>query len=351
MIASRRRQWPPLEQAAEPAPPTSPPIQDQREATGQVPSDRTIVVERFRDELGDWRICILSPFGARIHGPWAMALQWRLERREGFEIQVMYTDDGIVLRLADGDELPDLTELLPDPDDIEDRVTEQLADTALFASLFRENASRALLLPRRSAKGRQPLWAQRLKAQNLLAVVRRYPAFPIVLETYRQALSDVFDLPGLKAVLSAIRSRAIRVHEVETRSASPFARSLVFAYVAAYIYEQDAPIAERRAQALTLDRGLLAELLGEAELRALIDPEVLEALERELQHLAPWGRQGAAVETDVGTDTGTDTGLILIPALIPALIPSLIPTPTWARLIGERAMSINCKICCVASVI
>nr|WP_242479304.1 DEAD/DEAH box helicase [Lamprobacter modestohalophilus] len=265
-------------------------IQDQREATGQVPSDRTIVVERFRDELGDWRICILSPFGARIHAPWAMALQWRLERREGFELQVMYTDDGIVLRLADGDELPDLTGLLPDPDEIEDRVTEQLADTALFASLFRENAGRALLLPRRSAKGRQPLWAQRLKAQNLLAVVRRYPAFPIVLETYRQALSDVFDLPGLKEVLSAIRSRAIRVHEVETRSASPFARSLVFAYVAAYIYEQDAPIAERRAQALTLDRGLLAELLGEAELRALIDPEVLDALERELQHLAPLGR-------------------------------------------------------------
>jgi len=284
-------------------------IQDQREATRQVPSDRTIVVERFRDELGDWRICILSPFGARIHAPWAMALQWRLERREGFEIQVMYTDDGIVLRLADGDELPDLTELLPDPDEIEDRVTEQLADTALFASLFRENAGRALLLPRRSAKGRQPLWAQRLKAQNLLAVVRRYPAFPIVLETYRQALSDVFDLPGLKEVLSAIRSRAIRVHEVETRSASPFARSLVFAYVAAYIYEQDAPIAERRAQALTLDRGLLAELLGEAELRALIDPEVLAALERELQHLAPLGRAADVdAQSDILSSAEADAG-------------------------------------------
>lgn len=296
-------------------------IQDQREATGQVPSDRTIVVERFRDELGDWRICILSPFGARIHAPWAMALQWRLERREGFEIQVMYTDDGIVLRLADGDELPDLTELLPDPDEIEDRVTEQLADTAFFASLFRENAGRALLLPRRSAKGRQPLWAQRLKAQNLLAVVRRYPAFPILLETYRQALSDVFDLPGLKEILSAIRSRAIRVHEVETRAASPFARSLVFAYVAAYIYEQDAPIAERRAQALTLDRGLLAELLGEAELRALIDPEVLEALERELQHLAPrrlvddrnepaHDRDEAGADADIDADPVADLAAI-----------------------------------------
>jgi ATP-dependent helicase Lhr and Lhr-like helicase len=261
-------------------------IQDQRRATGQVPSDRTIVVERFRDELGDWRICILTPFGARIHAPWAMALQWHLERREGFEIQLMYTDDGIVLRFADGESLPDLTNLLPSPDDLEDSVTEQLADTALFASLFRENAARALLLPRRSAKGRQPLWAQRLKAQNLLAVVRRYPSFPIVLETYRQALGDVFDLSGLRDVLTGIRDRSIRVHEVETQSASPFARSLVFAYVAAYIYEQDAPIAERRAQALTLDRGLLAELLGQAELRELIDPAVLDDLERELQHIA-----------------------------------------------------------------
>ncbi|EGV17603.1 DNA glycosylase AlkZ-like family protein [Thiocapsa marina] len=259
-------------------------IQDQRTATGQVPSDRTIVVERFRDELGDWRICILTPFGARIHAPWAMALQWHLGRREGFEIQVMYTDDGIVLRFADGEALPELTDLLPAPEDLDERVTEQLADTALFASLFRENAARALLLPRRSAKGRQPLWAQRLKAHNLLAVVRRYPAFPIVLETYRQALGDVFDLAGLKDVLSGIRNRSIRVHEVETRSASPFARSLVFAYVAAYIYEQDAPLAERRAQALTLDRGLLAELLGQAELRELIDPAVLDDLERELQH-------------------------------------------------------------------
>jgi ATP-dependent Lhr-like helicase len=262
-------------------------LDEQRAATGQVPSDRTIVIERFRDELGDWRVCILTPFGARIHAPWAMALQWSLERREGFEIQVMYTDDGIVLRLADGEALPDLEQLLPAPEDIEERVTEQLADTALFASLFRENAGRALLMPRRSARGRQPLWAQRLKAQNLLAVVRRYPGFPIVLETYRQALSDVFDLAGLKDLLGAVRARAIRVHEVETPSASPFARSLVFAYVAAYIYEQDAPIAERRAQALTLDRGLLAELLGQAELRELIDPRVLDELERELGHLDP----------------------------------------------------------------
>lgn len=261
-------------------------IQDQREATGQVPSDRVIVVERFRDELGDWRLCILTPFGARIHAPWAMALQQHLGRREGYEIQVMYTDEGLVLRLADGDELPSLEDLLPDPETLEEQVTEQLADTALFAGLFRENAARALLTPRRSAKGRQPLWAQRIRAQNLLATVRRYPAFPVVMESYRQALADVFDLPGLRALLAQVRSRAIRVHEVETRGPSPFARSLVFAYVAAFLYEQDAPFAERRAQALTLDRGLLAELLGQAELRELIDPQALAELEQGLQHLA-----------------------------------------------------------------
>ncbi len=271
-------------------------LNDQRQATGVVPSDRVLVIERFPDELGDWRVCLLTPFGARVHAPWAMALQAELGRRQGFEVQVMYTDDGIVLRYPDGEDLPGLAELIPDPDEVEERVTKQLADTALFAALFRENAVRSLLMPRQSAKGRQPLWAQRLKAQGLLAAVRRYPSFPILLETYRQALGDQFDLPGLKEVLRGIQSRAIRVHEVETQRASPFARSLVFAYVAAYIYEQDAPLAERRAQALTLDRELLAELLGQAELRELIDPEVLAELEAELQHLAPERRARDADE-------------------------------------------------------
>jgi len=260
-------------------------IEEQKAQTGTLPTDRAITVERFRDELGDWRVCILTPFGARIHAPWAVALQQRLGEQSGFEIQVMYTDDGIVLRFADLDEPPPLETLLPDPEDIEDLVTDQLAGTALFAGLFRENAVRSLLLPRRRPGQRSPLWAQRLKAQNLLATVRKYPSFPLVLETYRQALADVFDLPGLTALLGDIRSRAVAVDEVETKSASPFARSLVFAYVAAYLYEQDAPLAERRAQALTLDRALLAELLGQAELRELIDPEVLAQLERELQHL------------------------------------------------------------------
>jgi ATP-dependent Lhr-like helicase len=261
-------------------------IAEQKTHTGTLPTDTSIVVERFRDELGDWRICILTPFGARIHAPWAMALQRTLGDMSGMEIQVMYTDDGIVLRFADVDEAPPLDTLIPDPDEVEETVTDQLAGTSLFAGLFRENAVRSLLLRRRLPGQRSPLWAQRLKAQNLLATVRKYPSFPIVIETYRQALGDVFDLPGLKKLLGEIRSRTVLVEEVETRSASPFARSLVFAYVAAYLYEQDAPLAERKAQALTLDRALLSELLGQAELRELIDPEVLATLEAELQYLA-----------------------------------------------------------------
>jgi ATP-dependent Lhr-like helicase len=261
-------------------------VLEQKEETGTLPTDKAITVERFRDELGDWRICILTPFGARIHAPWAIALQRLLGDASGFEIQVMYTDDGIVLRFADVEELPEIDSLIPDPEEVEELVTDQLAGTSLFAGLFRENAVRSLLLRRRRPGQRSPLWAQRLKAQNLLATVRKYPSFPVVVETYRQALADVFDLPGLVGLLRDIRSRAVAVDEVETRSASPFARSLVFAYVAAYLYEQDAPLAERKAQALTLDRALLGELLGQAELRELIDPDVLAELESELQHLA-----------------------------------------------------------------
>ena len=262
-------------------------IAEQKQHTGSLPTDRGITIERFRDELGDWRICILTPFGARVHAPWSMALQQRLSVASGFEVQLMYSDDGIVLRFADVDELPDIESLLPDPDEVEELVTDQLAHTAMFAGLFRENAARALLLPRRRADRRTPLWAQRLKSQNLLAAVRQYANFPIVLETYRQALSDVFDIAALRGLLRDIQARRVRVDEVETRSASPFARSLVFAYVAAYIYEQDAPLAERKAQALTLDRQLLGELLGQAELRELIDPEVMAQLEAELQRRVP----------------------------------------------------------------
>jgi len=261
-------------------------LAEQKAHNGALPTDRTVVIERFRDELGDWRVCILSPFGARVHAPWAMALQHRLSVESGFEVQVMYTDDGIVLRFADVEDLPDLAALLPEPEEVQELVTEQLPHTSLFAGLFRENAVRALLLTRRRPDQRTPLWAQRLRAQNLLAAARQFPSFPLVLETFRQALTDVFDLRALQEILADIRSRRIRVQEVETRSASPFARSLVFAYVAAYIYEQDAPLAERKAQALTLDRGLLRELLGQAELRDLIDAAALEELEAELQRLS-----------------------------------------------------------------
>ena len=262
-------------------------VHEQRAHTGALPSDRAIVVERFRDELGDWRICLLAPFGSRVLAPWAMAVQRRLAVSSGFDVQVMWSDDGLVLRLADSGEPPRLDMLLPAPGELETLVTGQLADTALFASLFRENAARALLLPRRRPGRRNPLWAQRLKAQHLLAEVRRYPSFPIVIETCREALGDLFDLEGCKTLLGAVRSGELRVEEVETSSASPFARSLVFAYVASYLYEQDTPLAERRAQALTLDRNLLTELLGEVELRDLIDPAALAELEAELAQSAP----------------------------------------------------------------
>jgi ATP-dependent Lhr-like helicase len=258
-------------------------VEEQRAATGSLPTDRAITIERFRDELGDWRISILSPFGARLHAPWALAIEARLARDAGFEVQTLWSDDGIVLRLADAERLPDRDALLPDPDEVEDQVVEQLAHSALFASQFRENAARALLLPRRRPGARTPLFVQRLRAQNLLAVARQFPSFPVVLETYRSCLRDVFDVPGLVALLRAIRSREVRVDETETASASPFARSLVFAWTAAYLYQGDTPAAERRAQALTLDRAMLRDLLGQEQLRDLLDAQAIDAVEAELQ--------------------------------------------------------------------
>lgn len=261
-------------------------VSEQQEQTGTLPTDRRITVERFRDELGDWRLCILSPFGASVHGPWALAIEARLSQRAGYGVQVVHSDDGIVLRAADGDDPIAAEDLMIDPEDLDDLIADQLRDSPLFASLFRENAARALLLPRRRPGQRQPLWAQRLRSANLLAAAQRFPSFPIVLETYRQILADVFDVPGLKQLLTDIRTRAIKVDEVETASASPFARSLAFAYVANYLYDQDQPLAERRAQALTIDRALLAELLGEDEQRALIDAEVLASVADDLLGLS-----------------------------------------------------------------
>ena len=262
-------------------------LDDEREATGALPTDKRIVVERFRDELGDWRLCLLTPFGGRVHAPWSLAIEARLLERLGLEVQTIWSDDGIAIRLPEGDaSLEGIEELLfPDADEVEDLVVGQVATSALFASRFRENAARALLLPRRRPGTRTPLWQQRQRAADLLAVARRYGSFPILVETYRECLSDVFDLPALREVLAGVARREIAVHGVETQRASPFASSLLFDYVAAYMYDGDAPLAERRAGALTLDRDLLRELLGQEELRELLDPEALADLELSLQAL------------------------------------------------------------------
>ncbi|HEU0030215.1 MAG TPA: DEAD/DEAH box helicase [Kofleriaceae bacterium] len=270
-------------------------LHDQRDATGGVPTDRAITIERFRDELGDIRVCILSPFGSRIHAPWALVIAKQLEADLGYPIHPLWTDDGIALRFADGDLLPTDDQLIPDPDDVETTLVEELARSSVFATHFRENAARALLLPRRRPGQRTPLWAQRLRAQQLMGVALRFPAFPVTLETYREVLRDVFDLPALVDVLRQLRSRAIRIEPAQTDAASPFARSLVFDYVAAFLYEGDAPLAERKAQALTLDRNLLRELIGGGELRDLLDPDVLDEVEAELQQLAD-DRQARSVD-------------------------------------------------------
>ena len=249
---------------------------------GVVPSDRTIVVERFRDEIGDWRLCILTPFGARVHAPWAMALGARLRDSLGLEVQSIWSDDGIAFHLPEADVPPPIADLLLTPDEIEELVVQEVGQTALFGARFRENAGRALLIPRRRPGQRTPLWQQRLKAQSLLQVARNYGSFPIVLETYRECLQDVFDLPALKRVLRGIQTRELDLVEIETPSASPFASSLLFAYVATYMYEDDTPAAERRAQALSLDRDLLRELLGQEELRDLLDPAALAEVEAQL---------------------------------------------------------------------
>ncbi len=262
-------------------------LADQAEATGAVPSDTTVVIERFRDEIGDWRMCVLTPFGAPVHAPWAMAIQGRHRERTGSEIHVIWSDDGIAIHLPEADELPGAELALIEADDLEDLVVAELGSTALFGARFRENAARALLIPRRRPGQRTPLWQQRLKASSLLQVARRYGTFPIILETYRECLNDWFDLPATRDILRRIESRELAVVEVETPAASPFAGSLLFEYVAAYMYDDDTPVAERRAAALSLDRDLLRELLGQEELRELIDPGALAALEEALQLFAP----------------------------------------------------------------
>jgi ATP-dependent Lhr-like helicase len=258
---------------------------DDQAAAGAVPDDRVIVIERCLDELGDWRVCLLSPLGSRIHAPWAMAVTAHIRNRTGMDVEVMWGDEGFVIRFPDVDKPPDPMLLVPDADEVEGLVMRQLGSTSLFAARFRETAARALLLPRRRPGTRTPLWQQRKRAADLLAVASRFGSFPALLETYRELLRDQFDMPSLVATLRRIGSRALRVTTIDSQVPSPFAASLLFSYVANYIYDGDAPLAERRAQALSVDQAQLRELLGDAELRELLDPEALLAIERQLQHV------------------------------------------------------------------
>jgi ATP-dependent Lhr-like helicase len=260
-------------------------LTDQAEATGQVSDDRNIVIERCRDELGDWRICVLTPFGSRIHIPWAMAVSARIRAAGGPDVETLWGDDGFVLRFPDSDDPPSADWFMVESGEVMDLVLRQLGSTALFAGRFREAAGRALLLPRRRADGRAPLWQQRKRAYDLLSVASRYPAFPMLLEAYRECLRDVFDMPALIETLRGIEQRQLRVHVVDTRTPSPFASSLLFSYVANFLYDGDAPLAERRAQALTIDQDQLRELLGEADLRELLDAEAIAEVEEQQQCL------------------------------------------------------------------
>ena len=260
-------------------------LADQEAATGSVPDDRTIVIERVRDELGDWRVCVLTPFGSRIHIPWAMAVSARIRAGGGPEVETLWGDDGFVLRFPDTEEPPDPDWFLVESAEAMALVLRQLGSTALFAGRFREAAGRALLLPRRRADARSPLWQLRKRSYDLLSVASRYPSFPLLLEAYRECLRDVFDMPALLETLRAIEQRQLRVHVVETRKPSPFAASLLFSYVANFLYDGDAPLAERRAQALTIDQDQLRELLGETDLRELLDADAIAEVEETAQCL------------------------------------------------------------------
>ncbi len=267
-------------------------LREQQQATRVVPSDETIVVERFRDEIGDWRLCVLSPYGGRVHAAWGLALAQKIREERDLEADAIWSDEGIVVHLPDADEPPPADLVMIEPDELEDLVVRELSGSALFGARFRENAARSLLIPRAYPGRRTPLWQQRLKSQSLLEVARDFPRFPVVLETYRECLRDVLDLPSLRELLRDLHARRLNLVEVETPTASPFASSLLFDYVATYMYEGDTPNAERRAAALALDRDLLRELLGQEELRDLIDPAALEEVEAQLQHRTEAGRAG-----------------------------------------------------------
>ncbi len=308
-------------------------VAEEMEATGGLlPTDRQIIVERFRDELGDWRLAVLSPFGARVHAPWAMAIEAKIRARADVEVQSVWSDDGIILRLPEADDAPDASLAVLDPDEVEELVVAATGDSALFASRFRENAARALLLPRRRPGARTPLWQLRQRAADLLAVASKYGEFPILLETYRECLRDSFDLPALVGLLRDVASRKVRVASVEVPMPSPFASGLASAYVAAFMYDGDAPLAERRAQALTLDRRMLAELLGSDELRDLLDAGVIAGIETELQALDP---RRAATSVDGVADLLRRLGELSTDEVVARSAPGL-GEGALAELVGAR---------------
>ncbi|TFD58697.1 ATP-dependent helicase [Cryobacterium suzukii] len=309
-------------------------LAEQRAVTGQLPTDRTLVVERFRDELGDWRVVLHSPFGTPVHAPWALAVGARVRERYGIDGSCVASDDGIVVRIPDTETEPPGSELFVfDPDELEQLVIDEVGGSALFASRFRECAARALLLPRYKPGARSPLWQQRQKAAQLLDVARTFPTFPIILETLRECLQDVYDLPALAALARQIASRELRLVDTMTETASPFASTLLFGYVAAFMYEGDTPLAERRATALAIDSSLLAELLGRVELRELLDPSVIAQTDRELQRLAPdylaKGMEGVAdlLRTLGPLSTIEVAERMLIPPPESQPAPDLLPAP------------------------
>ncbi len=308
-------------------------LSEQQQATRVVPSDRAIVVERFRDEIGDWRLCVLSPFGGRVHAAWSLALSARIRDQVGLESDAIYSDDGIIIHLPDAEDPPGADLVLLDPDEIEDLVVAELGSSALFGARFRENAGRALLIPRARPGKRTPLWQQRLKSQSLLEVAKKYGEFPVILETYRECLRDVLDVPGLVELLTKLHRRDITMVEVETATASPFASSLLFDYVATYMYEGDTPNAERRAAALSLDRDLLRELLGQEELRDLIDPTALERVEADLQCLSELTR---ATNRDGLLDVLRRVGDLSLDEVSARVLDGLDPASMLADLRGER---------------
>ncbi len=311
-------------------------LTEQQQATRVVPSDRTIVVERFRDEIGDWRLCVLSPYGGRVHAAWSLALSARIRDQFGLESDAIYSDDGIIVHLPDAEEPPGAELVMLEPDEIEDLVVAELGSSALFGARFRENAARALLIPRARPGKRTPLWQQRLKSQSLLEVAKQYGDFPIILETYRECLRDVLDVPGLVALLTQLHRRELTLVEVETATASPFASALLFDYVATYMYEGDTPNAERRAAALSLDRDLLRELLGQEELRDLIDPAALEAVEADLQCLSEAAR---ATSRDGLLDVLRRVGDLTAAELEARVLDGLVPERMIEELTGERRVA------------